>query len=106
MYKLENEIILNKYNEYENVISISPSPKKRCLKKITKKYTNNRKLSNNTYHNTCLELLLDPTDKREFLSHNNLENLIGYFAKKNITIDYQLTKLMQKSNSDLVFYIK
>jgi|APSaa5957512535_1039671.scaffolds.fasta_scaffold168713_3 hypothetical protein len=106
MYKLEREIILNKHNEYENVITISPSPKKRCLKKITKKYTNNRKLSENAYQNTCLELLLDPTDNCEFLSPDNVENLIGYFAKKNITIDYQLTKLMQKSNYDLLFYIK
>jgi hypothetical protein len=106
MYKLEREIILDKYNEYINVISISPSPKKRCLNRITKKYTNNRKLSNNVNQNSCLELLLDPTDMCEFLSPDNIEHLIAYFSRKNITIDYQLTKLMQKSNYHLLFYIK
>ena len=106
MHKLEREIILDKHNEYINVISISPSPKKRCLKRITKKYTNNRKLSNNANQNCCLELLLDPTDRCDFLSPNDIEHLIAYFSKKNITIDYQLTKLMQKSNYDLLFYIK
>ena len=106
MYKLETEIIVNKQNEYENVISISPSPKKRCLKKITKKYTNNKKLSDSSYNNTCLELLLDPSDKCVFQSPENLENLIAYFTKKNITIDYNLTKLMQKSNTDIILYIK
>ena len=106
MYKLEKEIILDKHNEYINVITISPSPKKRALKRITRKYTNSRKLSNNVNHNSCMELLLDPTDKCEFLSPDNVEHLIAYFANKNITIDYQLTKLMLKSNCDLLFYIK
>lgn len=106
MYKLERDIILDKNNEYKNVITISPSPKKRPLKRITKKYTNNRKLSNNVYHNSCMEILLDPRDKCEFLDPDNVEHLISYLTNKNITIDYQLTKLMLKSNCDLLFYVR
>lgn len=106
MHKLEKVIILDKHNEYINAISISPSPEKRALKRITKKYSSNRKLSDNANNVGCLELLLDPNDKCEFICPDDVEHLIAYFTKKNITIDYQLTKLMLKSNCDLMFYIK
>jgi hypothetical protein len=105
MYKFEKTVIFDK-NEYKNVISISPSPTD-PLKKITKRYSNNKVLSKFTSnHKGCLELLLDPTDMFEFLDICNIEYLIDYFDKNNIIINYELTKIMLKSNSNLLFYVQ
>lgn len=106
MYKLEKTSILDIDNIYKEVISISPSPKKTELIEITKRYTNSRKLSRFKQHeSSCLEILLNPTDMTEYISTTNIEYLISYLLENNITINYQLTRLMQKSNPDLLFYI-
>lgn len=106
MYKLEKTSILDIDNIYKEVISISPSPKKTELIKITKRYTNSRKLSRfKQQEPSCLEILLNPTDMTEYISTANIEYLISYLLENNITINYQLTRLMQKSNPNLLFYI-
>lgn len=106
MYKLEKTPILDVDNIYKEVISISPSPQLAELKKITKRYTNSRKLSRfKQQQPSCLELLLNPTDTTEYINTRNIEYLISYLLQNSITINYQLTKLMQKSNPNLLFYI-
>jgi hypothetical protein len=106
MYKLEKVSIIDKDNTYKDVISISPSPKIEALKKISKRYSNNKKLSIfKTEYAGCLELLLNPTDMSEYINTNNIEFLISYLIDNSITINYQLTELMQKTNPDLLFYI-
>ena len=111
MYKLEKTVIIDNNNEYKNVIAISPSPTSTHLKKITKRYSNNRGIARGmtmftTNHKTCLELLLNPTDMLEYIDCNNIEYLIDYFAKNKIIINYELTKIMLKSNSNLLFYVQ
>ena len=106
MYKLEKTSILDKDNLYKTVISISPFPKKNELISITKRFTNNRKLSIfKSDHNSCLNLILNPSDKCEYININNVEYLISYLTENNIKINYQLTKIMRNSNPDLLFYI-
>ena len=106
MYKLEKTSILDTDNIYKEVICISPCPQSAELKKITKRYTNSRKLSRfKQQQQSCLDVLLNPTDMTEYISTSNIEYLISYLTQNSITINYQLTRLMQKSNPDLLFYI-
>ena len=111
MYKLEKTVIIDNNNEYKNVIAISPTPRTEKLKKITKRYTNNRGIGRGmtmftTNHKTCLELLLNPTDTLEYIDYSNIEYLIDYFAKNKIMINYELTRIMLKTNSNLLFYVQ
>ena len=106
MYKLEKTIILDKDNNYKDVITISPSPTNDALKKITRKYTNNKKLSAFTINQKCcLEILLNPSDMCEYINDDNIEYLISYLLENSITINYQLTEIMSQRNPNLLFYI-
>ena len=106
MYKIERIPVL-KDNNYKTLLSITPTPRLESLKKITKKYTNQQKLSSFiTDQACCLTVFMNPNEPTDYLDAKNVEYLIDYLATNNITINYQLTEIMMKSNQKLLFYVQ
>lgn len=100
--------------QYIKILTISGEPDG-PLKDITRKM-NRSKLSpfqeenRNTYcSNSCIYALLDLNNKNNFMCVDNTPILFTFLLNNNYTIDYNMTKLMNKSdvkmNNSLLCYI-
>jgi hypothetical protein len=53
----------------------------------------------------CMNVILNPSDKSEYLFEEDLAELITFIVENGYTVDTKLSKLMQARYRDVVFYI-
>lgn len=53
----------------------------------------------------CMYVILNPSDKNEYLFEEDLAELMTFLVEKGYTIDTKLSKLMQARYRDVVFYV-
>jgi hypothetical protein len=104
MYILKKEVYLDKYNKcYKHIIVISPPPKEKALLDISK-LVNREKLSPFQEllpccpEEQCYYVILNPTNKCEFLCIDQITLLFNYLFMKGFKIDTSVTKVMQQSS--------
>ena len=56
-------------------------------------------------NDACMNVILNPTDKNEYLFEEDLAELMTFLVENGYTIDTKLSKLMQSRYRDVVFYI-
>ena len=56
-------------------------------------------------NDSCMNVILNPTDKSEYLFEEDLAELTTFLVENGYTIDTKLSKLMQTRYRDVVFYI-
>lgn len=56
-------------------------------------------------NDACMNIILDPTNKAEYLFEEDLAELMTFLTENGYTVDTKLTKLMQSHYRDLMFYI-
>jgi len=58
-----------------------------------------------TKNDACMNVILNPSDKGEYLFEEDLAELMTFLVENGYTIDTKLSKLMQTRYRDVVFYI-
>jgi hypothetical protein len=56
-------------------------------------------------NDTCMNIVLNPSNKEEYLFEEDLVELITFLVENGYTIDTKLSKLMQARYRDVVFYV-
>ncbi len=56
-------------------------------------------------NDACMNVILNPSDKGEYLFEEDLAELMTFLVENGYTIDTKLSKLMQTRYRDVVFYI-
>lgn len=103
LYQIKSEVWLNRHDEcYKNIITISPPPKDKSLKMVTKLYNRERlspfqERSPCCPQNNCMYVVMDPNDKCEMLCVDQLDVLFSYLLENNFTFNTDLTKMMFQS---------
>jgi hypothetical protein len=106
LFKISKKSLLYK-NEYYSAITISPKPPKNsALGTITKTITEQQLSPFTQNKKGCHLYFLHPDCCHDIIEYENLETLIEYFTLNDISIDYNLSKLLKKDEQDLIFYIK
>ena len=113
-FKIKSDVYLDKRNEcYKKIIVIEPNPNDPTINPIIKTISRT-KLSPFEGSspccpvNPCLSVILDPDNSLEFLSINNIEKLVSVLIANGYTIDYNLSKILMKSDvriQNLIFFI-
>lgn len=114
IYKIKSEVYLDRQNEcYKKIIVIEPDPNDPAINNIIKKISPT-KLSDFEGSSaccprpSCYPAIMDPTNITEFLPINNIDKLFTILLANGYTIDYNLSKLLMKSEveiSNLICFI-
>ena len=106
MYRLNKKPVLYN-NKYYNAVSIYPHPLSTSspLFNISKRITGQKLSEHSEKTYTCDSIIMNPDCLSEILDYNELDILINYLFKNNLTIDYKISKLIKKDNQELIFYI-
>ena len=107
IYKVKAEVYLDKRNEcYKKIIVIEPDPNDPTINNIIKKISRTR-LSEFQEFSPCCPMpncypaVMDPTNISEFLSINNIDKLFTILLANGYTIDYNLSKILMKSQVEI-----
>ena len=111
MFKVSKEIYLDSFTKcYKNIITISSIPEgdiKKYIKTIPRKTLSPFKTfdcCNEQSH--CVHAFIH-SDSKEFISIENIDEIIRILTTLGYMIDYDLTKIMLKNKTDknLLFYM-
>ena len=103
VYKIKSEVYLDKRNEcYRKIIIIEPKPNDPALKNIIKTISRNRLSEFEGFatccsKSPCINAIMDPNNTNEFLDIDNIEKLFTVLIANLYIIDYNLSKLLMKS---------
>jgi hypothetical protein len=56
-------------------------------------------------NDACMNVIINPSDKGEYLFEEDLAELMTFLVENGYTIDTKLSKLMQARYRDVVFYV-
>tara|TARA_B110000008_G_C16715663_1_gene462662 strand:+ start:193 stop:555 length:363 start_codon:yes stop_codon:yes gene_type:complete len=107
IYKVKSEVYLDKRNEcYKKIIVIEPDPNDPTINNIIKKVSRNRlsefeEFSPCCPRSNCFPAVMDPDNTNEFLSIDNIDKLFTILIANLYTIDYNLSKLLMKSQVEI-----
>ena len=107
LYKIKSEVYLDKRNEcYKKIIVIEPDPNDPAINNIIKKISRNRlsefeEFSPCCPRPNCFPAVMDPDNTNEFLAINNIEKLFTILIANGYTVDYNLSKLLMKSQVEI-----
>ena len=114
VYKVKSEVYLDRRNEcYKKIIVIEPNPNDAALNNIIKIISRPRlsifqEFSPCCQQPNCFPAVMDPNNTSEFLTVDNIDKLFTILLANGYTIDYNLSKLLMKSNvtiPNLICYI-
>jgi len=104
MYQLSAKVHLDQHNEcYKKIIIVEPKPTTGALSSIIK-VIGRTKLSPFDQpspccpQNNCLNVIVDPNNKRQLLCVKDIAVLFSYLLSNGYKIDTQVTKIMLKSD--------
>jgi hypothetical protein len=109
MYSIKTDIYLDKYNDcYRKILVINKDPDDNTLKPYLKTIKK-EKLSPFTYdnccdnyqNNNCSVAIMNPYNKTEFLSLENIGDFFTVLIENGYKIDTKITSMLQKSTQKI-----
>ena len=109
MYSIKTDIYLDKYNDcYRKILVINKDPGDNTLKPYLKTIKK-EKLSPFTYdncydnyqNNNCSVAIMNPYNKTEFLSLENIGDFFTVLIENGYKIDTKITSMLQKSTQKI-----
>ena len=107
IYKIKGDVYLDKKNEcYKKILVIDPNPNDPTINHIIKtiqriKLSPFEENSPCCPINNCLAVIMNPDIPTEFLSINNIDKLFTILLANGYTIDYNLSKILMKSQVEI-----
>jgi hypothetical protein len=112
MYRIGKTIYLNKNTQcYVSLLTINDIPEgnlKNIIKRVHIPYVNDdEKYSSCSCINSCKYVFnnINNNNCSEYLTTDDLPFLVNYLTTNNYNIDSKLTKILNKEDRDLLFYI-
>jgi hypothetical protein len=102
-----DDVLIQRDKCYRKVLTINKMPDGPLsgLVKMTKREKLSVFKQQFSKNDACMNVILDPTDKSEYLFEEDLAELMTFLVENGYTIDTKLSKLMQSRYRDVVFYV-